>query len=326
MTEFAALSRRSQLQRLRSSAERVLAEYGIADADLRLKQLDFNATYRIDSSKGRFALRINVNSPHGAEAVAAEAAWVEALAADTDLQVPLPARTADGAPATTARVDGLDRDLGAVLYSWLPGRDVGEEAPRVRLRALGAAMATMHEHTRTWSNPLTDARPRLTGVWMDEPDRITGDERWITKKARKPILAALEQVTEITAPLWRRKRQLIHGDLHIWNAKWHEGRLSVFDFDDCGHGLPLQDLAITSYYLRDDDGAEAAVREGYESVRALPQHTDEQFEALLVARNLLLLNSVLESVTADMADFLPGYVEKTAGRLNGYLKTGRLEL
>ena len=149
MTEFAALSRRSQLQRLRSAAERVLAEYGIADADLRLKQLDFNATYRIDSSKGRFALRINVNSPHGAEAVAAEAAWVEALAADTDLQVPLPARTADGAPATTARVDGLDRDLGAVLYSWLPGRDVGEEAPRVRLRVLGAAMATMHEHTRT---------------------------------------------------------------------------------------------------------------------------------------------------------------------------------
>jgi len=44
VTEFAALSRRSQLQRLRAAAERVLDEYGIADADPRLRQLDFNAT------------------------------------------------------------------------------------------------------------------------------------------------------------------------------------------------------------------------------------------------------------------------------------------
>ncbi|MEM8713839.1 MAG: phosphotransferase, partial [Planctomycetota bacterium] len=318
MTEFAELSRRSQIQRLRAAADRVLADYGITDAELRLKQWDFNATYRVDTGGHRFALRINVNSPHGAEAVTAEAAWVEAIATDTDLRVPRPIRTRDGDVAATARVDGLDRDLGAVLYSWLPGRDVGEEAPRVRLRAMGAAMATLHDHTRSWSHPSTAARPRLTGVWMDETDRVTTEERWIPKKARGPIHDAVDQIAELTAPLWRRKRQLIHGDLHIWNAKWHEGRLSLFDFDDCGHGLALQDLAITSYYLRDDEGAEAALRDGYTSVRALPEHTDEQFEALLAGRNLLLLNSVLESVNADMADFLPGYVEKTAGRMKAY--------
>ncbi|MEO0492181.1 MAG: phosphotransferase [Actinomycetota bacterium] len=323
MTDFADLPRRAQLRRTRDAAARVLLDYGITDAGLRLLNHDFNTTYRVDTGGQRFALRINVNSQHGADAVAAEAAWVEAVARDTDVAVPTPVRTLVGAPATTVRVDGLDRDLGAVLYTWLPGHDLGPNAPRVRLRALGAAMATLHDHTAEWADPITDARPRVTGVFMDEVDRISGETTSLSNADRGPILAALEQATELTAPLWRRRRQLIHGDLHVWNTKWTNGRLSVFDFDDCGHGIALQDLAITSFYVRDEPGAEDAIREGYASIRPLPTHTEEQFEALIASRNLLLLNSVLESVTADMADFLPTYVEKTVRRMTTYLDTGR---
>ena len=42
----------------------------------------------------------------------------------------------------------------------------------------------------------------------------------------------------------------LHADLHGGNLKWHEGRLAVFDFDDSGIGVPLLDLAISTFYLR----------------------------------------------------------------------------
>ena len=45
---------------------------------------------------------------------------------------------------------------------------------------------------------------------------------------------------------------MLHADLHNSNLKWCRGRLYVFDFDDSAIGVPMQDLAISAYYLRDE--------------------------------------------------------------------------
>jgi Ser/Thr protein kinase RdoA (MazF antagonist) len=117
---------------------------------------------------------------------------------------------------------------------------------------------------------------------------------------------------------------VLHADLHGGNLKWHRGRLAVFDLDDAGLGVPALDLAISTFYLRAADPAvEAALRQGYAGVRDLPEVSDDQFEALVAARQLLLANSLLASSTASLRAEATDYLDVTVDRLRGWASTGR---
>ena len=66
---------------------------------------------------------------------------------------------------------------------------------------------------------------------------------------------------------------LIHADLHLGNALFCRGDVMVIDFDDCGFGYWLYDIAVALWELRDrDDYAQflAALIEGYTKHRPLP--------------------------------------------------------
>ena len=321
---FADLPRRAQLHRLATAADRALAQYDIGTHTRSLAVYEFNATYRIDTGAERFALRINVNSPHRGAAVRAEATWVAELHRTGLLRVPEPIRTRDGEPSTTVAVDGLDHEVGAVLYRWLPGPDLGSRASAARLATIGRAMAILHEHTATWIHPELFARPSVASLFMDETDHISGDPR-IAKADARVIDRALTEQERLLTPVFAGPNQLLHADLHMWNTKWVDGDIAVIDFDDAGIGAPLQDLAITTYYVRDRPDVDEAIKLGYEEVRPLPPHTDAEFEALVANRNIMLLNSIMTSSTADMIEFVPEYTGRTVRRMQNWLETGRFE-
>ena len=44
---------------------------------------------------------------------------------------------------------------------------------------------------------------------------------------------------------------LIHADLHLGNALFHRGGVRLIDFDDCGTGARLYELAVALWELRD---------------------------------------------------------------------------
>ncbi len=85
---------------------------------------------------------------------------------------------------------------------------------------------------------------------------------------------------------------VLHADLHLGNAKWSRGRLSVFDFDDCVIGVPMHDLA------------------------------GEPFEASVAGRGLLLLNELIGTETADFVQLLPRFVANLDLKLRHYLDAG----
>jgi Ser/Thr protein kinase RdoA (MazF antagonist) len=69
---------------------------------------------------------------------------------------------------------------------------------------------------------------------------------------------------------------LIHADLHLDNALFHRGEVQVIDFDDCGHGYLVYDLAVALWELRhrpDYQAFQDAMLAGYGSVRPLPDGT-----------------------------------------------------
>ena len=84
---------------------------------------------------------------------------------------------------------------------------------------------------------------------------------------------------------------LIHGDLHQENYLFRDGRAGAIDFDDCGFGYFLYDLAVT---LSEVDGRAqtSALRDGlltgYQEVRPLPPGLAEHLPAFLALRELKL--------------------------------------
>ena len=171
-------------------------------------------------------------------------------------------------------------------------------------------------HLTLFDEPLFHDRNLLEGA-VPMPD----GHAEVVAAALARCRLAFEQVGAGQRPI------LLHADLHGGNLKWHEGRLAVFDLDDAGFGVPALDLAISTFYLRRGaPGADRALREGYAEVRRLPEVSDEQFEALVAARQLLLANSLLTSSTAALRAQATDYLDVTVERLGRWLDTGRFSL
>ena len=326
--DFVDLTSRAQVHRLRSAAQEALAQYPVEVTGLRLISHAYNTSFRVDTADGRrFALRINVHSRRRPAWIAAEMAWQAAITADTDLWVPTPLRTRDGGLTASVWFEPLGTTLTAVVYSWLPGRDLGDTVTSAQMRVVGSAMATLHDHAESWRLPAGADLPLFDDPLFGLDDHMAGSP--LLSAAQRDVLArVLDQARAHHAEMYAGETPIaLHADLHQWNTKWWRGRLSIFDFDDSGLGLPLQDLAISGYYVRRVDPAlEAALHEGYASRRPVPGAVGSAaYEGNLAARNLVLLNDVLTTVNAETKAALTTYVPRSVARLRHWLDTGRYD-
>lgn len=323
---FAEVSARTQASRLRGLAARALPAWGLTDASLRLLHHGYNTTFRVDAPDGRrFALRVNVIPTKTEQHLRAEVAWLAALSSETELAVPTPQRTREGRWAARIASPDHGRDLPVVLFSWLDGRNLGWRPRPRQLRAVGETMALLHNHAAGWRPPADGALPLYDSVLTDLPNRL-GDHPALNAAARAVLTTAHARAQELQDQAFAADGAIpLHADLHGANLKWHGGRLSVFDFDDAGRGVPALDLAIAAYYLR-GDAALDALREGYAGLRSLPAVSAEVFEGMVAGRNLLLLDDLLEQQNAELRGMIPGYVEASVRRLRSWLDTGRYRL
>jgi Ser/Thr protein kinase RdoA (MazF antagonist) len=280
---FENLSTRAQVARLRVTALEALRAYPFEVAGLKLLNHGFNTTFRVDTTDGRkFALRLNVNSRRSPQQIRAEMAWLDALSRETELRLPTPQPTKDGRLMTEVHSPDLERDLFAALFSWLPGKNLGDDATPVQMREVGRAAATLHAHALHWRFPEGAALASLEHPLMDSPNNFDADVPHLNDETRVVVNTVFDKVSGVLRDVFARDTpRALHADLHNWNLKWSRGKLYVFDFDDSGVGVPVQDLAIAAYYLRPNAALEAALLEGYETVAPLPSFSSAEFEAAL---------------------------------------------
>jgi Ser/Thr protein kinase RdoA (MazF antagonist) len=216
--------------------------------------------------------------------------------------------------------------LHATVASWLDGDDVGR-CDEVQAHALGRTMARLHEHAEGFTLP-----PGAHLTLFDEPlfhDRNLLPGAGPVPEGHAEVLAeALARCRRRFEEVYAGQRPIVlHADLHGGNLKWHRGALAVFDLDDAGFGVPALDLAISTFYLRGGPpGVEQALRRGYAELRDLPEVSQEQFEALVASRQLLLANSLLASSTASLRAEATDYLDVSVRRLRGWFDTGRFDL
>lgn len=297
------LSRQTQVTRLRRLAVRALDAYPIEVESVHLVTHGENTTFRVVATGRRtegaptgpeqLLLRVHRPSRHGRgvdsrAAVGSELAWLRAIRADTNLQVPEPVRTVDGADVTIASDPGVDGTRVCSLLRWMDGR-IHEESPRpVHLRRLGEAMARLHDQADGWRPPAGFVRIRWDHetffgdvmeyggvpagqVW----DLLPGDVR-----QRFDAVAGLADGVMTDLGEGPDAWGLVHADLHLGNAVFGGGQVRLIDFDDSGYGHRVYEVAVALWELRHRDDYEhfrAALLDGYRSRRPI---ADDQLALL----------------------------------------------
>jgi hypothetical protein len=212
-----------------------------------------------------------------------------------------------------------NKTIYGILFTWLEGEEIGDEPTHEQLFTVGAAMATMHQNSLQFELSDTAELPTFDDWLWGTEDYLLSDKSKLTNEQFAVIKEAVTIIETETQKLFDSNPiQVIHGDLHGWNLMWHEGKLAIFDFDDCGYGIPQQDLAITLYYL-DTPEQESAVLEGYRSICDIPSYSKAQMGSLLLQRRLVLLNYLYETKNPEHKAMVPAYLEKTMERVAGFL-------
>lgn len=343
---FASLNRRGQLARLRRLGLAALDTFGLEEARLRPLRHEHNTTFKVDADGGPYVLRINRPDVHSAATIASEMTWLAALKRDTNLGVPDPVATPDGSLTVVAVAPGIPEPRHCVLLRWLEGRFVDENLAPVHLRRVGALEAALQLHTEGWAPPPGFARPRLDALTTPgRRESVVGSaqsnsesehpsqpdaERCLqlvtdlmSREAASVIAQALEVVWGTTNELRAQAGTfgLIHGDLHYENFLFHGGTARAIDFDDCGWGFHLYDLAVTLWELEDRPHFEAlrtALLEEYSRFRPLPERYGNHLQTLIILRRVQILMWVLESREhAAFRDDWRGWAIEDLARLSG---------
>jgi Ser/Thr protein kinase RdoA (MazF antagonist) len=290
-------SRRAQIGRLRRVALAALDQYMLPEGRLMLVTHGENTTFRHDSPAGRHLVRVHRPQRHGrnvdsALAVRSELAWLRAIRAETDLRVPEPLPARDGSTAVEASAAGETRACSVLL--WMEGRIHEESARPVHLRRLGEAMARLHHQADGWSPPPGFVRMRwdhetfFGDVMVYGETSAAGCWALLPAEVRTRFASVAARMTDVmgSGDDWG----LIHADLHLGNVLFHRGGVKMIDFDDCGYGHRLYEVAVAIWELRDDPDYTAfrdALLDGYRRHRDVEvAHLDDFIAVRQVAFDL----------------------------------------
>lgn len=293
MRPYETLTERGQVQRLRRVARAALRRFGIDDGGrLPVSAHAENTTFVVRHAGQRYSMRVHRIGYHDERQIRSELAWLAALQRDMPFEVPDPVTALDGEPLVTIDAPGVLGARHCVLLKWIDGRSRADDPPPTWLETIGALTARLHRHADGWTPPPDFARPR----W-DAQSLVGPGSKWGSLLALDGLTPALRRRfgafrDEISARLdafgyGDDRFGLIHADLHAGNVLRRSDEAHVIDFDDCGYGWWVFDMAVTlaGHRTRDDfDALKTAWLRGYRRIRPLPDAQVALFETMCAAR------------------------------------------
>ena len=174
----------------------------------------------------------------------------------------------------------------------------------------GRTIGQLHRITKDYSPKI--GLKRLS--WKDE--ELLQIEEWIANpipeviQYRNQILSQLEQLS-----VNRDVYGLIHSDIHLGNFLIEDGKMNVFDFDDCSYHWFASDIAIALYYSilsrdfqKTDEREQIAKKfldhflKGYEKENLLPADALETIPIFLRLRDIVLYAALQKKWDLDALD------------------------
>ena len=210
---------------------------------------------------------------------------------------------------------------------WVPGQDLGREMRAEYYRQLGALTAQLHNHAEQFAPPPGFALRKMDIVFPFDHgnflEKASDPLGLVTSERRILFESVAVRVKEVLDTLYASSHPpfVLHADLHQWNIRVHRGQVSALDFDDSMIGHPVQDIAITYYYIQahpDYVALKDAYRTGYETLRPWPVADEAQLATLIAWRELDLLNFGLYTDNPQLQTRLPAFIERAEGRLHQF--------
>lgn len=279
-------------------ARAALPLYGFTGAaELDLLNVSENTTYLVRDGAGREAvLRVHRTGYHTKEAIESELAWMAALRAEAGVRTTEPIAALDGERVVTGTAGTETRHC--VMFRRLPGAAPEEGDGLVgRFAELGELTARLHRHARGWRRPpgfsrfswdfdtTLGARPRW-GPWTDGLG---------VGPAERAVLGRLAEVIGARLAAYGRGPErwgLVHADLRLANLLVDGADTYVIDFDDCGFGWYLYDLATALSFIEHNplvpDMIDAWLR-GYTREHPLSAAERAEIPTFVMLRRLLLV-------------------------------------
>jgi Ser/Thr protein kinase RdoA (MazF antagonist) len=278
-------------------AREALPKFGFpSSAPLQLVHYRENAVFRVDApgEPHPWVMRVHRLAYRTPAEIRSELAWTTALAsAGVRTAHVRPATDGDTLAVLGAR--GVAEPRTVTVIGWIDGVPLAEDDSSDAYRLVGRTSALIQRHGRSWEPPAWFTRPTwdldgLVGprsLWGDYADLASlGDER-------RRLMDRTAAVVRNRLDAFGRGADrfgLTHADLMPDNVLVENGTPYVIDFDDCGYGWYLYDLA-TLLAIRTGDPEATRVRdawvEGYRSLAPLPDEHLEILDTLVMARLLL---------------------------------------
>jgi Ser/Thr protein kinase RdoA (MazF antagonist) len=304
MKPYDELTRLGQLRRMRQLAEAALKAYGLPEARLTFLRYFANITYRVDvpgpvppghSSEfyvpNRYLLRILCTG--NSQVALGEMTWLAALSHEGGLPVPEPIPSLVGKLLTRITTPGVPEGRLVSLMRWVDGRSRTTDFRLSHFHAWGRMVARLHAFAAGWQPP--EGFERFVWDWegllggrgfscsVEElvasmPEPLQEPFRIVSSEAR----AVMEDLGKGPDAYG-----MIHGDMYPDNVLFKAGEVIPIDFEDCGFGHWLWDIALplgrqpwTEEWYRQRD----AFLEGYAQVRTLPESQLQHIDLFMAAQ------------------------------------------
>jgi Ser/Thr protein kinase RdoA (MazF antagonist) len=284
------LTRLGQLRRIRRLAKTALEAYGLQEARLTFLRYFANATYRVDVPgpvphdagagpyvPNRYLLRVLLSNHW--EIAKGEMTWLAALGGEAGLPVPTPLSTLEGELLTRVTTPGVPGGRIVSLMRWVDGYKLPAELRPRHLRAWGRMVARLHAFAAGWHPP--EGFERFVWDWEGllggRGFRYTIEElvAFLPEHLQEPFQVVSRDARAAMEALGKGPDAygMVHGDMCAENVLLRGGEVYPIDFEDCGFGYWLWDIAVAlcvqpwteAWY-----GQRDAFLEGYAQVRTLP--------------------------------------------------------
>lgn len=308
---------------LADTARAALPRWGIGDeAALKLISLSENGMFLVTWGDRRWVLRVHRTRYHSENGVRSELAWMKALQEQAGVETPqaVPGRGGEliqivgPAPGAEPRM--------VVLFDFIDGSEPQPDDLHDAFRHLGSIAARMHRHAREWQRPPWFERQ----VW-DYESALGSKPNWGHWRdgfaVEKGGLDIVEQADSVMRERLRRfgnepaRFGLIHSDLRLANLLVANGETKVLDFDDCGFGWYLYDVASSMTFLENKEDADAIIDswiEGYRTVGTLSSDEIAEIPTFMMFRRLIIMGWAGSHPNTELArwmgdDYTAGTVE-----------------
>lgn len=304
MKPYNELTRLGQLRRIRQLAEAALDAYGLRGARLTFVQYTANIIYRVDvpspgpNANGpgfyvpnRYLLRV-LYTNHW-EGVKGEMTWLAALSREAGIPVPEPVPTLEGELLIRIATPGMPEERIVSLMRWIDGQRLTNGFRPDHFRAWGRAVARVHEFSAGWQPPEGFERPvwdwegQLGGRYFDcsiedlvasMPQHLQGPFEIVSQETRE-VMEGLGKGPDVYG--------LIHADTFPENVLFKDGDAYLIDFEDCGFGYWLWDVAVALClwpWTEEWTWRRDAFLDGYSQVRTLPESQLRHLDLFMAAQ------------------------------------------